>query len=207
MNDPLVSSLESRWSARCRSIGRDGGDEWHRILAGYSAPDRHYHNLAHIGDCLQQLDAALDQAQDPVSLEFAIWYHDLIYDTHAADNEARSAEAAEAFLADEPIAPAVTALILATRHDREAPTADARLLCDIDLSVLGRPPGQYDLYAQAIRTEYAWVAEEDFARGRKQVLQRFLARDHIFTTPDFRSRYERPAVGNLLRELRQWEQG
>src|SRR4051812_47839725 len=57
----------------------------------YSEPHRHYHTLDHVfamWTCLRNLD---EKATLLPPLQLAVWYHDVIYDTHAADNEERSA--------------------------------------------------------------------------------------------------------------------
>ena len=66
------------------------------LTAAYSAPNRHYHNLAHIQDCLDQL-ARVDglSASERAILEAAIWWHDVVYDPARSDNEELSAQLAE----------------------------------------------------------------------------------------------------------------
>ena len=66
------------------------------LAAAYAAPGRHYHNLAHIEDCL----AALAQveglsAHERELLSEAIWWHDVVYDPTRSDNEELSAQLAE----------------------------------------------------------------------------------------------------------------
>ncbi len=74
----------------------------------------------------------------------------------------------------------VADLIRATWHDGEPGTNDAALLCDIDLSILGRPPAVYDDYARAVREEEDWVPQPDFVRGRMRVLGGFPGRSSVF---------------------------
>jgi predicted metal-dependent HD superfamily phosphohydrolase len=66
------------------------------LIAAYTAPGRHYHNLAHIEDCLALL-ARVDNLseREHAILTEAIWWHDVVYDATRADNEERSAELAE----------------------------------------------------------------------------------------------------------------
>ena len=66
------------------------------LVAAYTAPGRHYHNLAHIEDCLGAL-ARVDNLS-PLEREIlseAIWWHDVVYDATRADNEELSARLAE----------------------------------------------------------------------------------------------------------------
>jgi predicted metal-dependent HD superfamily phosphohydrolase len=190
-----------RWMKLCRAAGLDGSSEWMNLLAGYEDPSRAYHNAGHIRDCLEQLDHHSSLADDLLALEFAIWFHDFVYDSKATDNEARSAEAAERFLKDTPICSKVGELIMATRHVADVLNGDSCLIVDIDLSILGRSAHDYNRYAAAIRSEYAWVHDDDYAKGRSRVLSSFLQRARIYTTQPFRDRYETQARLNLQREL------
>ena len=67
------------------------------LVAAYTAPGRHYHNLAHIEDCLAAL-ARVDNlsAAEREILTEAIWWHDVVYDATRTDNEEFSARLAEA---------------------------------------------------------------------------------------------------------------
>lgn len=190
-----------RWMKLCRTVGLDGSDEWMNLLTGYEDPTRAYHNAGHIRDCLEQLDHHSSLADDLLALEFAIWFHDLVYDSKATDNEARSAEMAERFLSETPICSKVGELIMATRHAVEVLSGDSRLIVDIDLSILGRYESDYDRYAEGIRREYAWVTDGDYAKGRSRVLSGFLQRAWIYSTQPFRDRYETQARLNMQREL------
>jgi len=69
------------------------------LVVAYTAPGRHYHNLAHIKDCLGAL-ARVDNlsAAEREILTHAIWWHDVVYDATRADNEELSARLAEAYV-------------------------------------------------------------------------------------------------------------
>ena len=136
----------------------------------------------------------------------ALFYHDAVYETHAKDNEERSAELARDVLEEycrmnDEIAASVASLILATRHDATATGGDCRVLVDIDLSILGAQIDRFDEYERQIRFEYSWVPESDFKKGRAAVLEAFLARDTIYNTDLFQARLEERARNNLRRSL------
>jgi hypothetical protein len=122
------------------------------LVAAYTAPGRHYHNLAHIEDCLGAL-ARVDNlsALDREILSEAIWWHDVAYDATRADNEELSARLAEQHVRED-LRREVGRLIRLTKTHAVQP--DDRLgaiLISIDLSILGAEPARYDAYAAAIR--------------------------------------------------------
>jgi len=75
-------------------------------------------------DCLEQLDWSRAFAEHANEVELGLWFHDVVYDTHASDNEEQSAAWAKAALQNSEVAPEVTArvgqLILATRQSLTA---------------------------------------------------------------------------------------
>ena len=75
------------------------------------------------------------------------------------------------------------------------------------LSILGRPPQEFDAYETAIRSEYAWVEESAFHRRRAEIVAAFLTRPKIFLTDELHARFEQPARENLERSLRRWRVG
>jgi predicted metal-dependent HD superfamily phosphohydrolase len=175
------------------------------LLARYAEPHRAYHTRQHLRECFEQLEPAAGLARALPDVQLALWFHDAIYDPRAQDNEERSAQwAAEALAAadaDPALAPRVRALVLATRHAAVPEGADAQLLVDVDLSILGAPRARFDEYERQIRVEYAWVPEPAFRSARANVLRGFLARPRVFSTPWFHARLEEPARANLQRSL------
>jgi predicted metal-dependent HD superfamily phosphohydrolase len=74
-----------------------------RLIESYSESHRKYHNAVHISDCLAQWDLCNVAAEEPDEVELSIWFHDAIYDLHAPDNEAQSANWASRFLRDQSV--------------------------------------------------------------------------------------------------------
>lgn len=180
---------------------------WETLVQHYSEPHRAYHNLSHITALLRQADAERDHVTRPEAVELAIWFHDLVYDTRAADNEQRSAACARQTLQAMDVDPSLTATveacILATQgHEADSTQVpDLPLFLDLDLAILGASEDIYRRYSQAIRTEYQWVAAAAYCFGRSEVLKRFLARPALFHTPAIASRLEAQARRNIEREL------
>ena len=100
-----------------------------------------------------------------------------------------------------PVPQRVRTLILATKHDTFPVGGDALLLADIDLSIFGRAPNDFDEYERKIRGEYAWLPEEAYREGRAAILRRFLARNRIYHTEHFHCLFEEQARHNLEHSL------
>ena len=56
-------------------------------------------------------------------------------------------------------------------------------------------------YSNAIRKEYAWVAGDQYAEGRRKVLESFLLRTPLFYLEVFEDKFARQAKLNLDFEL------
>ena len=174
-----------------------------QLLTAWDQPQRHYHSQQHLAECLNHFEAAQTLAQHSGEVEIALWFHDAIYELKAKDNEQRSADWAVQALADcgvsETACQRVHALIMATCHAAVPEDADAQLLVDIDLAILGAAPERFAEYDRQVRAEYAWVPGLIYGFKRKQVLQGFLQREHIYSTPHFAQKLEQQARENLLK--------
>jgi predicted metal-dependent HD superfamily phosphohydrolase len=172
------------------------------LITAYAAPNRHYHNLAHIEDCLDQLSRVDGlAASERAILEEAIWWHDVVYDPTRSDNEELSARLAEQHLGAEMREEVGRLIRLTKTHQVEASDKLGAILISIDLSILGAEPARYDAYAAAIRKEFAHVPDAAYRAGRSDVLRRFAARPVIFPDPVFAKTYDQKARDNLAREV------
>lgn len=178
-----------------------------RWYGHYTESHRAYHSLNHIEECLKLFDEAHRLAIDPQTVEAALWWHDLIYDTSGAtDNEQASADVARSDMlllgCSEDFQNRVAAAILATKHTQIVTDPDQQLVLDIDLHTLGGSPKKYKQYCIAIRKEYSHVPWEKYVLGRTEILKKILARDKIFYHPFFQERYESLARFNIRHEVR-----
>jgi predicted metal-dependent HD superfamily phosphohydrolase len=168
-------------------------------------PHRAYHNATHILACLREADTYVPKTIDRVPLDLAIWYHDVVYDTKAVDNEERSAalfrEHSERMGLSLEVVQLVQACILATKHGEISASIHPviKTMLDVDLSILGAEPTVFDTYDEAIRREYWWVVEDVYRFSRKRILEGFLAKRRLYHTDTFYQRYEGPARLNLKR--------
>jgi predicted metal-dependent HD superfamily phosphohydrolase len=182
------------------------------LVAAYSAPERHYHNLEHLGEMFRVVGRLAAHTDDPLAVQLAIWFHDVVYDPRAKDNEAHSAALAAEMLSPLGIPAAtidrVARLVNATAHLAPAePTADrdTAVLLDADLAILGAAEERYRRYAADIRKEYAFVPDADYRKGRAAVLRLFLARPRIFVNQLLFEEGEARARANLAAELKELE--
>jgi predicted metal-dependent HD superfamily phosphohydrolase len=202
-----VNARQDRFTALLQRLGanRDASSLGPALLAAWSAPQRGYHGLRHLEDCLAQLDGAEADAATRDVVEAALWFHDAVYDSRAGDNEERSAawatEALTTVGVSADVVGQVARLVRLTHGHPPVPDPAGQLICDIDLSILGRPVEVFDDYDRRVRAEYGWVPEPAYRESRARVLEGFLRREPLFQTPAFRHRFEAPARANLRRAL------
>jgi len=202
------SLLEERFTAlwrRCLLPGAssDARAIWSLLVQHYSEPHRFYHDREHLAHCLDELDLAATLVAHPDQVEMAIWFHDVINEPGANDNEQRSADFFRGLggtLFDTEFANAVTDLILVTTH-REAPSIpDQCFICDIDLASFGCPWECFLRDSSAVKAEFSGT-EEEYYRGKEAFLRAMLDRSRIFLTDFFNRRYEQQARENIGRLL------
>lgn len=198
----------NRWEQMVRHLGGNPLPSAFSMVAdAYQEPHRGYHNTRHILDCLELLDTIAAENQPGLEVEAALWFHDVVYDSKAKDNEEQSIRFMESTLREAGVPQSsiqkIGHLILATRHQTPPDSPEAALVVDIDLSILGSPPAEFENYDRAIREEYSWVPIEEFRKGRSRVLEHFLAQPFLYQTPFFRNLYENQARINLGKKIRE----
>ncbi len=174
------------------------------IREHYAQPARFYHTLDHIQSVLEIVEILGGYARNLNATKLAAWLHDVIYNSRASDNEERSAQYAE-HLCEElsiPEGRLVADLIRRTKTHDDGGDADAQVLLDADLAILGASESAYRIYCQQIRQEYAWVSEAQYRAGRRRVLESFLRRPRIY---HFLRHLEAAARRNISAEIAQWQ--
>jgi predicted metal-dependent HD superfamily phosphohydrolase len=178
---------------------------WQELTKNYTHKSRHYHSIVHIENMLRLAEINKSKVEDWDTFVMAIFYHDAIYKVLKSDNEEQSALLFEKRMTqiNFPISQITYGkeLILATKHHQISENETTNLLIDIDLSILGADWEAYFEYTQQIRREYSIYPDLLYKPGRKKVLQRFLERDFIYKTEDFREKNEVQARGNLQKEI------
>jgi predicted metal-dependent HD superfamily phosphohydrolase len=166
-------------------------------------PDRRFHNLSHIHDCLHRFDEVASMLTDPDAVELALWFHDAIYVPSDPQNERLSAELflAQSIGATPVFRRRVCGLILATRHQGPSLTNDRRFIEDIDLAGFGDTWEHFMQEGALLREEFAALSDVQYHTGQVCFLARLKNRPWFFSTDYFRDRYEAKAQANLERLL------
>ena len=201
MKERLLSLLKTNFDGSQDDLAKIA----EKIFARYGETHRHYHNLEHILSSLWELDRLPETGIDKISIELAIWYHDLIYSPLSKTNEQDSAEELKKDLGQMKTGldlEKVSRMILCTPEtvrQRELSTSEQYFL-DIDYSVLGQREIEYDVYKQNVRQEYLAVPSAIYHLKRKAFLKSNLRRS-IYQTRWFRELYEEQAKRNIRSEL------
>lgn len=184
---------------------------YERLMALYAAPHRRYHSTRHLAECLAAFDSLRQHAGAPDLCEWALWFHDAHHRAGATDCEARSAALLASMAKDVGIDDELTdharTLVMATRHESPPSGADAEVVTDADLAILGAAPGRFERYERDVRQEYAAVPEDRWRLGRADVLRRLLARDPLYATPTARAAWEGRARANVSASLARLTRG
>ena len=208
------------WSSRHRAAGIPWAkaQRWWNdvILERYGERHRAYHTLTHIGDLYEQFLKQQQRLTEPDAVYYAIIFHDIIYDAHSKDSEDQSAKlfgdywndtrGSSPNLPPDPMNVRVQRLILATKSHMKVDCGtdtDMAFFLDMDLSILGAPPAQYDQYSANIRFEYQHIPLEMYRQGRTAVLQGFLGAPRLFRTAVYHDLLDAAARANLQKEIKQ----
>lgn len=202
--------LKFTWDALLEPFSTDrklGTKVLFNLVSTYCHPQRYYHNLGHIQLMMATLDRMKSLATDFPAIYLATWFHDIIYDPIAHDNEEKSADYAGEILPQLNIPTSTIAatqtLILRTKHHEAAEDElDTQILLDADWGILGAEPSDYQFYTQAIRREFVAFSEADYRQGRTQFLEGILKRDRLYFTPLMFEEREAIARSNLEQEIK-----
>ena len=179
---------------------------WKRIAQGYGEPHRFYHSQRHILFCLKQFEKIEDHLADWTATGLAIWFHDLVLDPAATDNEEKSMllfqELAQNHLPDELIEK-TSSLILSTRHIDAPQNSDESSIQDIDLSSMGEDWGSFVRDVDDLRKEYSHLSDEQFSDVTNNFYHMMLNRDKIYTSDYFFEQCEQQARDNIKRYMRE----
>lgn len=195
--------FEALWN-RCSAMNDTAGSTpvWQNLIQRYGEHHRHYHNNRHLAFCLQQLDLSTPLAGDVDAIEMAIWFHDVVYEPMAKDNEAKSAAlfkiVSKSYFTQHFVG-TVSRIIVATRHNNAPENESEARMLDIDLSSLGLPWEHFSQDSNDLRAELRGVPDANFYSQKLKFLNALLTRPRIYFTEFFFIRYEEMARRNIAR--------
>ncbi|MCU4386877.1 MULTISPECIES: HD domain-containing protein [Acinetobacter] len=177
---------------------------FNKLIAAYSEKQRAYHTLQHLYECLTLLESSRADFSDAYAVALALWFHDAVYDPQAKDNELKSAELFEKYMAQDlsvEIVEKIKRWIIATQKHELTNELDLQFLLDIDLAILATSPARFAEYEQQIQQEYAWVDSDVYSIKRIEVLAHFYQTEPLYQTEYFQQNFEQRAKQNLKRIL------
>lgn len=199
----LLASLKPYWEDAWLELQLSPPKGLYAEVAGaYLDPNRFYHTLRHLESCFELFGSVRHLCTYPAEVLIALWFHDQFI--------GQGHEEASAFIAEQKLQEAgappevvnrISELILATQHETMPVTADADIMVDIDLSILAADTATFDEYEVQVRKEYSYISNMVFREERSKVLNRFLTRPSIYSTPYFKNRFEARARTNTARSL------
>ncbi|MCH7309333.1 metal-dependent hydrolase [Acinetobacter sp. NIPH 1852] len=196
-----LSTLEKSWYELHRHYQfSEPQRTFNKLIAAYSEKQRAYHTIQHLYECLVLLEATRSDLNDDHAVALALWFHDAVYDPQAKDNELKSAELFEQYLAQDltrEIVQKIKRWIVATQKHEPTEELDLQFLLDIDLAILAASPERFVEYEQQIQQEYAWVDPDVYSIKRKEVLAHFYQTEPLYQTEYFQKCFEQRAKENL----------
>ena len=199
-----IHRFQALWR-RCLIEGAndDSAGIYRQLVDAYREPQRHYHTLGHIEQCLDMFDACRQLAQDADSLELAVWFHDVIFEPDRPDNERRSADfylQLSHGVHDDERRGLVERLIMATLHDGSTlDDPDAVYMVDIDLSSFGLSWENFFEDSRNLRRESPQLGDAEYYRRKKNFQTCLLDKERFYLSDFFADRLERQARANLER--------
>lgn len=180
----------------------------------HEEPHRFYHTWEHIVELLGHLFERVANSGLPdeefATLGAAILFHDAVYDvkkTYYRDNEIHSAEYARRALLGRNVGTSrvdnVYRLVRDTAHaSGEKPTEYLSMIMhDLDMSILAASPERYRLYVSDIMAEFGIYPGREFAKGRIELLEKWIADENLFVTQYGKEKYLESARRNMREEL------
>lgn len=207
----MEENLQIEWLQLCKKYSEDYellNSMWKDIKKKYTNRKRHYHNLSHIYSMLTQADECDTQIVDMDIIKFAIWFHDIIYNSAKKDNEEKSADYTLKVLTPFSLLnrrkKKISQFIYSTKAHQieDFKNQDNAFLLDFDLSILGQDWQTYYEYIRNIRKEYKMYPDFLYKPARKKVLQSFLSRETLYFTKKYKAQYESNARLNIEKEIK-----
>jgi pantetheine-phosphate adenylyltransferase len=206
--------LYDMWRDACENLGlHDSLDYFFiTVVKPYTHKSRKYHSINHLTECISNAAWFRHEFNYPDEAILALFFHDIVYDTHSTDHEnvRISADGCESVMSelynrsgktpDLVVIERIKSYILATEHVEPPRNPDEALVMDIDLAYTASH--HYEEIENWIREEYAFVPATVYYRARKDILIKLMRRDPIFYTPVIQKLLGNKMVENILGMIR-----
>ena len=166
-----------------------------KLLQMWQSAGRQFHTKNHLIRLLTCLDHFTNTSQQPAVLTVAAWYHGVVtqsqtraknttnYENYPASADFALTRLSEMGLQKE-LAIRVGELILMLEGRQPPPDdLDACVFVDASMSYLGASPQDYRSYCQLMQAEMDTMEPLRYARLRRSLISKLLARDAIFLSP------------------------
>lgn len=186
-----------------------------KVISAYSTPNRHYHDISHLIDVLQEAAKSIEMISNSemASLRLALWFHDTIQERPAfsfLSNEELSAAwlSREGFghVQPEILNLAVRLIELTGKHTKtiESYTNVEAIMISCDLSILGKDTDSYKKYSCGVKQEYSYIPDDIFVQERIKVLSSLLSKANnctLFPASMWHQLYNAKAIKNMTTEI------
>lgn len=192
---------------------------WSILKFNYTQSHRYYHNFDHIRTLLKMFDKNKNHFNDPIAVELAIWFHDIVYNPVSKFNEDASAEIAHSLIMklNKPeLAETVRQLVMFTKWTSEwfyASTVeeitkhldkannDFLLLRDMDWSGLASDSKIYEMNCKNLRAEVSFLNDFEYAKKRLAFLNIITVLPRPLYCTEVFYKFESKATENISKEV------
>lgn len=162
-----LQELLNKWNIKC---------DVNILLSMWNESHRHYHNLNHLNDLIQQVNENKSKFSEKEyeKLLISSLFHDCIYDPTKGDNEEKSADFFESCCLDKnrPDIKEIKQMILDTKtHQSTTPLSES--FNNYDMSIVERDFEQLLEWEKGIAEEYKFAGDK-YKEGRLRFLESIL---------------------------------
>lgn len=156
-------------------------EELKQLMKMYEQPWRHHHTWRHVDEMREAFLKRVNKSFDMNVFDYAIIFHDCVYEPLASDNEEKSNEKWKEYaghcLFNKDFTNAVSNLILSTKHPEKCSTREEIAFRNLDWHDMGVVHDINDKYARWLEEyernifrEFQKVSVEEYVKGRGRFL-------------------------------------
>ena len=163
-----LQELLNKWNIKC---------DVNTLLSMWNESHRHYHNLNHLNDVIDQINESKSKYSDKEyeKLMLTALFHDCVYDPMKSDNEEKSADFFMECCSDKSNSDIldVKQIILDTKtHNSTTPLSES--FNKFDMSIVERDFSELLEWENGIHEEFSVYPKEQYKEGRIKFLESLL---------------------------------